>query len=110
MPERGLRSLLDGFTAGDPGEILTVRLLLAGLGRRASGMLLFIATLPSFIPVPIGGAIGGPLVVLIGLQLLWGRRRPWLPRSFATRGPQRQTLARFDRLVSPWLARLERLV
>jgi len=110
MPERGLRSLLDGFTAGDPGETLPLQVLLAGLGRRAYGMLLFIATLPAFIPIPIGGAISGPLVVLIGLQLLWGRRRPWLPRFIATRGPQRHSLARFDRLVSPWLARLERLV
>jgi len=110
MPERGLRSLLDGFTAGDPGDILPLRLLLAGLGRRAYGMLLFIATLPAFIPIPIGGAISGPLVVLIGVQLLWGRRRPWLPRFIATRGPQRHSLARFDRVVSPWLARLERLV
>ncbi len=110
MPERGLRSLLDGYTVGDPREVLSLRVLLAGLGRRAYGMLLFIATLPAFIPIPIGGAISGPLVVLIGLQLLWGRRRPWLPRFLATRGPQRHSLARFDRLVSPWLARLERLV
>ncbi|MDQ2703063.1 MAG: exopolysaccharide biosynthesis protein [Pseudomonadota bacterium] len=110
MPERGLRSLLDGYTVGDPEEILTLRVLLAGLGRRAYGMLLFVATLPAFIPIPIGGAISGPLVVLIGAQLLWGRRRPWLPRWIATRGPHRHALARFYRLISPWLARLERLV
>ena len=110
MPERGLRSLLDGYTAGDPGELLPLKVLLAGLGRRAYGMLLFVATLPAFIPIPIGGAIRGPLVVLIGVQLLWGRRRPWLPRFLASRGPHRHALARFYRLVSPWLARLERLV
>ena len=110
MPERGLRSLLDGYTAGDPGELLPLKVLLAGLGRRAYGMLLFVATLPAFIPSPIGGAISGPLVVLIGVQLLWGRRRPWLPRFLASRGPHRHALARFYRLVSPWLARLERLV
>ena len=110
MPERGLRSLLDGYTAGDPGELLRLKVLLAGLGRRAYGMLLFVATLPAFIPIPIGGAISGPLVVLIGVQLLWGRRRPWLPRFLASRGPHRHALARFYRLVSPWLARLERLV
>ena len=110
MPERGLRSLLDGYTAGDPGELLPLKVLLAGLGRRAYGMLLFVATLPAFIPIPIGGAISGPLVVLIGVQLLWGRRRPWLPRFLASRGPHLHALARFYRLVSPWLARLERLV
>jgi hypothetical protein len=107
---RNLRAMLDAWTAGDPGETLRLRDLLAGLGRRAFGMLLFVATLPAFIPIPIGGAISGPLVVLIGFQLLLGRREPWLPHAIAGRGPHRHSLARFDRLVAPWLARLERLV
>lgn len=110
MPERGLRRLLDGFRAGDPEELLSLEKLLGGLGRRAFGMLLFVAILPAFIPVPVGGAISGPLVMLIGFQLLFGRRRPWLPRFIARRGPHRRTLVRFDDRVSPWLARLERLV
>ena len=110
MRERGLRALLDGLAAGDPDEVLRLRDLLAGLGRRAFGMLLLIATLPAFIPIPIGGAISGPLVVLIGVQLLVGKRRPWLPEFMARRGPHRHALARFDRMISPWLARLERLV
>lgn len=110
MRERGLRTLLDGFTVGDPDEVLRLRDLLAGLGRRAFGMLLLIATLPAFIPIPIGGAISGPLVVLIGAQLLAGTRRPWLPEFIATRGPHRHALKRFDDRISPWLARLEKLV
>jgi hypothetical protein len=110
MTERGLRALLDGYAVGDPDEVLALQALLAGLGRRAFGMLLFVSTLPAFIPIPIGGAISGPLVVLIGAQLLWGRRRPWLPRFLATRGPHRHALVRFDRRISPWLARLEKLV
>jgi hypothetical protein len=107
---RGLRALLDAWTEGDPRETLCLGDLLDGLGRRAFGMLLFIATLPAFIPIPIGGAVSGPLVVLIGLQLLVGRREPWLPAMLERRGPHRQALARFDRMVSPWLARLEKLI
>ena len=76
MPERGLRALLDGFRVGEPADVLSLETLMAGLGRRAFGMLLFVATLPAFIPIPVGGAISGPLVILIGLQLLVGRRRP----------------------------------
>jgi len=102
--------MLDGFTVGDPDELLPLRDLLAGLGRRAFGMLLLIAILPAFIPIPIGGAISGPLVVLIGVQLLAGTRRPWLPQFLARRGPHRHALARFDATISPWLARLEKLV
>jgi hypothetical protein len=110
MAERGLRGLLDGFRAGDPEEVLSLEMLVGGLGRRAFGMLLFIAILPAFIPIPVGGAISGPLVVLIGLQMLVGLRRPWLPKAISRRGPRRATLVRFDDRISPWLARLERLV
>ena len=35
---------------------------------------------------------------------------PWLPGFIARRGPKRQALARFERMVDPWLARLERIV
>jgi hypothetical protein len=73
-------------------------------------MLLFISTLPAFIPIPIGGAISGPLVVLIGAQLLAGMRRPWLPKFLADRGPHRHALARFDHRISPLLAWLEKFV
>lgn len=108
--EAGTRALLDGLAQGNPDDLLPLRDLLSGLGRRAFGMLLFIATLPAFIPIPIGGAISGPLVVLIGAQLMIGMRRPWLPGFLARRGPKRHALARFDRMVSPWLGRLEHLI
>ena len=108
--EAGTRALLDSMAAGDPDEILRLRDILAGLGRSAFGMLLFVCTLPAFIPIPIGGAISGPLVVLIGAQLLIGLRKPWLPRFIADRGPHRGAMARFDRTISPWLGRLEHLI
>jgi hypothetical protein len=108
--EPGIRALLDGHAVGDPEEVLRLRDLLAGLDRRAFGMLLLIATLPAFIPIPMGGAITGPLVMLIGAQLLLGMHTPWLPDFIADRGPHRHALAGFDRRISPWLARLEKLI
>jgi len=108
--EPGTRALLDAFAAGDPDDILSLQELLAGLDRRAFGMLLFIATLPAFIPIPVGGAISGPLVILIGAQLLVGRHRPWLPGFIASRGPHRRALAAFERRFAPWLSRLEALI
>ena len=108
--ESGTRAILDRFAEGDPAQTLRLDELLSGLGKRAFGMLLFVSALPAFIPIPIGGAIAGPLVVLIGLQLLAGRRRPWLPGFIARRGPRREAMARFDRRISPWLARLEHLI
>ena len=108
--EHGTRAILDRYAEGDPAQTLRRDELLSGLGRRAFGMLLFVSALPAFIPIPIGGAIAGPLVVLIGVHLLLGLRRPWLPGFLARRGPRREALARFDRRISPWLARLEHLI
>lgn len=108
--EPGTRALLDLFAIGDPDEVLKLKDLLSGLGRRAFGMLLFIASLPAFIPIPIGGAISGPLVILIGAQLLIGLRKPWLPAFIGNRGPHRHALVKFDKIIAPWLRRLEHLI
>jgi len=106
----GTRELLAAMARGDPADTLRFDDLLLGLGKRVFGMLLFMATLPAFIPVPgVGGAIGGPLVVLIGVQLLLGMRKPWLPRWLAQRGPHRRAVQRFEAVLEPWLRRLERL-
>lgn len=108
--EAGTRALLDEMALGDPADELKLGDIVAGLGRQVFGMLLFIATLPAFIPIPgVGGAIGGPLTVLIGAQLLIGMRKPWLPRFIAQRGPRRGSVQLFDRMLAPWLARLEHL-
>ncbi|WP_242110679.1 exopolysaccharide biosynthesis protein [Luteimonas aquatica] len=107
----GTLALLAAFASGDPDERIRFRDVFAGLGERAFGMLLFVATLPAFIPVPgVGGAVSGPLTILIGAQLLIGLHRPWLPRFIAERGPQRAAMARFERRLAPWLRRLEHLV
>ncbi len=108
--DAGTRALLDALLEGDGEQTLDFNALMRSLGRRAFGMLLLLATLPAFIPIPIGGALSGPLVVLLAAQLLIGLRRPWLPGFIARRGPKRHTLARFEKIVAPWLTRLERLV
>lgn len=108
--EAGTRALFDALAEGDPDETLKLGDILAGLDRRAFGMMLLVSTLPAFIPIPIGGAISGPLVVLIGAQLLIGMHKPWLPKFIASRGPRRSAMSRFDRRISPWLGRLEHLI
>ena len=110
-PHAGIRALLDDFALGDPNQVLRLGDLLSGFGQSAFGMLLFIAVLPAFIPIPgVGGAIGGPLVILVGAQLLIGLSRLWLPGFIARRGPHRSALITFRSLLSPWLARLEKLI
>jgi hypothetical protein len=104
-------TLIDGFAAGDPDEVLRLGDLLKDFGPAAFGMLLFIGVLPAFIPVPgVGGAIGGPMVILVGVQLLLGLRKVWLPAFLARRGPHRSAMVRFRQRMAPWLRRLEKLV
>lgn len=110
-PREGTRALLSALGVGDADETLQLRTILNGLGRSLFGMLLFLAILPAFLPVPgLAGGLSGPLVVLVGLQLLAGLRRPWLPRFIAERGPTRGTIARFEQRIGPALMRLEKLV
>ncbi len=107
----GMRAVLDNLCDGDPNDHLALRDLIGGLGRSTFGVLLFIAIIPAFIPIPgVAGALSGPLVVLVGLHLLVLLRKPWLPEFVARRGPQRSTLIRFDRVGDRWLRWLEKLV
>ena len=108
--EAGTRAILDTLAAGDPNDFPSFRELLAGLERRAFGMLLLVSVLPAFIPIPIGGAISGPLAMLIGAQLCGLMRKPWLPEFIAKRGMHRHAFTRFDTRISPALARLEHLI
>ena len=104
-------ALLDGFANGNPDDVLRLGDLLKDFGPAAFGMLLFLGVLPAFIPVPgVGGAVGGPLVILVGVQLLLGMRKLWLPGFLARRGPHRSAMMRFRQRMAPWLRRLEKLV
>lgn len=107
----GIRSLLAMFEHGDPQQPQPLGPILRGLQESAFGVFLFIAILPSFIPLPgMGGAVSGPLVILIGMQMLCGLDRPWVPGFIARRGPRRGTMQRFlGRLERP-LRRLDRML
>ena len=107
---RGTRALLDALANDASRETLTLRGILDDFDERGFGILLLIATLPAFIPIPVGGAISGPLVVFLGAQLLFGRNEVWLPRRIAAWGPKRDAFARFVARISPWFGRLEHLV
>ncbi|WP_372390683.1 exopolysaccharide biosynthesis protein [Xanthomonas sp. NCPPB 3582] len=107
----GIRSLLAAFSDGDPEQVLRVREILADLQQSAFGVFLFLAILPSFIPIPgVAGGISGPLTVLIGLQMMCCLRKPWVPAFIGERGPRRRTSQRFVTKLAPTLRRLDRLL
>ena len=108
---QGIRAVIDALCAGEPDERLELRTLVGGLGRSTFGVLLLLATLPAWIPIPgLAGGLSGPLVILVGLHLLLLQRKPWLPGFIARRGPQRSTLIRFDQRTDRLLRWLEKVI
>ncbi|HOZ06346.1 MAG TPA: exopolysaccharide biosynthesis protein, partial [Arenimonas sp.] len=78
--------------------------------ERAFGLFLFLALLPTFIPVPAGqGAISGFLTSLIGLQFLLRFEHPWLPGFIANRKFHRSRIIGFRNRFDKWLMRLDKI-
>lgn len=84
--------------------------LLAALGDRAIGALMFIFAVPNVLPVPPGvsAILGTPLIFLSG-QLMLGLK-PWLPAVITRRSFSRDDFALLVRRVVPWLTRAEKLL
>jgi hypothetical protein len=83
---------------------VTVRELMDAAGEQTYGLLILVSGLTSFIP---GVSMAGGLVsMILGAQLAWGTRKPWLPerlmRITLHRGKAKDALARFE----GWLLRL----
>lgn len=83
--------------------------LLDTFRQRAFGAMLLVVLLPTFIPVPVGiGAITGPFIALLGLQMLLMQQHPWLPRWLGRRSIKRATIKRFGDRFQRLLGWLER--
>jgi len=102
--------LIEHLCDGQPEDELTLGGLLDQFQERAFGLFLFLALLPTFIPVPAGqGAVVGFLVSLIGLQFLLRFEHPWLPGFIAKRKFHRSRLISFERRFHKWLLRLDKI-
>jgi hypothetical protein len=104
------RALVDRMAHGDPDGSVTFGELLDQFSERSWGIFLLLALLPNFIPVPGAGLVSGPLVVLIGVQLLFHVEHPWLPKFLARREIPRERLVNFRNRMDKWLGRIERLI
>lgn len=83
---------------------VSIRELMDAAGEQTYGLLILVSGLTSFIP---GVSMAGGLVALmLGAQLAWGTKHPWLPERLANltlhRGRVKDALARFE----GWLLKL----
>ncbi len=104
---KGSDLVLDVLRRSDTAEV-SVSELLQGLGDRAFGMALLLFALPNCIPSPFGPIFGPPLV-FFGVQMVLGRRAPWLPQSIARRRIGRASAIATVERGRPYLRWVERL-
>ena len=105
-----LSAVLLALAAQTDRERISIGDLVAALGDRALGALLFIFAFPNVLPVPPGTStlLGAPLIFLAA-QLMLGRA-PWLPGMVSRRSLLHADFAVLVRRVVPWLQRAERLL
>ena len=99
-----LRAVIDEAT----GEVISIGEIIEAFGERAFGFVLILFSLPNCVPnVPgVAGIVGTP-VLIFGIQMMLGHKRPWLP-DFILR--QTVSVSKFKRLIDiaePKLQKLE---
>ena len=79
--------------------------------ERIFGFLLVILALPSALPVPAPGYSipFGIAIVFLGLQLIAGRDRPWLPQKMLKGSMKLETVQDFVKKGTPWIKKIEKV-
>jgi hypothetical protein len=79
------------------GEAISIKEIIEAFGERAFGFVLILFSLPNCVPnIPgIAGIVGTP-VLIFGIQMMLGHKRPWLP-GFILR--KTVSVAKFKRLI-----------
>ena len=90
------------------GDRVAIGELVDRFERRGFGVLVLLLTLPGFIPVPGIGALTGPVIALLGVQLMAGLARPWLPARVRRKTLRKDSFARFMGRMGRLLRVLER--
>ncbi len=109
---KSIVKLLDDLLQDTQGEYITIGQLIDTLGTRGYGLLILILDLPNLIPLPLPGlsTIFGVPMALIGLQMLLGIRRPWVPKKIGERKIARDNFIKMFAKARPILEKIERVL
>lgn len=88
---------------------VTLREILTLAGERTFGFLFVLLALPSALPVPAPGysVPFGIALLLLAVQLIAGRTRPWMPTKWNDKQFDLVTVQKIVKAGTPWLRRLE---
>jgi hypothetical protein len=101
--------LLSGLARNGVSTRITVREIVEALGNRGFALLLVVLGLPNCLPMPPPiPLIAGLLVLFVGIQMLIGLRRPWLPERVLNYSATRVSMQKLMDRAAPWLEKMER--
>lgn len=91
-----------------PADTVTLDWVLHHLNERAFGLFLLVLALPCCIPFLYGipQVVALPLM-LVSVQILMGRRSPWLPSKLGGRTVSKEGLHSLSERAGPWLRKIE---
>ena len=110
-PEMGARtsSVLLQAVRGD-GERVTVGEILDALDARAFGLATLIFSIPSIIPMPPGvPTVVGIALLIVSVQMVFGRHELWLPRFLTKRSFSRPVLVSAMEKFAPRIEAIEKV-
>jgi hypothetical protein len=110
-PEMGERTsiLLLQAVRGE-GERVTVGDILDALDARAFGLVTLLFAIPSIIPMPPGvPTVVGIALLIVSVQMVFGRQELWLPKFITKRGFSRPALVSAMEKFAPRIEAVERI-
>jgi hypothetical protein len=106
---RHTSDILNEIAADAQGVRVTLGEIVSSLGDRGFALLMVVLGLPNVLPLPPPiPLVCGLLLVFIALQIVWGRRHPWLPRRVLAASVEHDKLDVVLARATPVLRKLER--
>lgn len=95
------------------GDTMSMRDFTTMMGNRAFALVILVFSLPNSLPIPgIPGfsTLTGLPILFIGLQMVLGQERIWLPRKIANKTFSTATLKKVLLKAIPWVVKLEKVL
>ena len=111
-PERRTSEILRQILADNPQDKISVEQILKGMGTSSFGTTIMVFSIPEVIPIPVPGmsAIVALPEVLLGTQLMLGKKEVRLPKALLKRSIPRKAFEKAVKAILPFLEKAERQV
>lgn len=114
MPEQlKLTDIIETLDRQVDGDTISLQDIVETFNSRGFGPVVALPGLIALLPtgaVPGVPSLCGIFIALIAIQLVMGRKSPWLPRRLRERGIEHDRWHRLIQRVRPWTQRIDRLL